>query len=67
MVFRRETATNEADMPHEFAARSGESLTCSVCGASSEDVKHVSWLKFEEARERANSWDAVRYQREQGS
>ncbi len=50
MKFRRETATSEADLPHEFI---GEQV-CQVCTQPAADARHQAWERQELAeRERA--------------
>jgi hypothetical protein len=49
--FQRETATNEADLPHEFA---GYQQVCDTCMMLPADARHKAWERQELAeRERA--------------
>lgn len=49
--FQRETATSEADLPHEF---SGDTQVCRTCLMLPLDARHVAWERQELSdRERA--------------
>jgi hypothetical protein len=52
--FRRETATAEADLPHEFA-ETEQTPVCAICSQPSDEVRHLAWERQEVAeRERAS-------------
>lgn len=61
--FRRETATEKADLPHRFEERAATDV-CSLCQSAPLDWRHTSWEKQDNLdTERAS----VSFARETGS
>jgi hypothetical protein len=64
--FERETATHEADLPHQFVLQEEAMVAklCQICAMTPRDARHVAWEQQEMAdRERAG----VEFRREMGS
>jgi hypothetical protein len=56
--FRRETATSEADLPHEFQEqeKASEAQLCVVCETTPRDPRHRAWERQQLSdRERAQA------------
>lgn len=63
---RRETATHQQDLPHEFASEQDES-ECELCGKGSEDVRHLAWTASQQGVDREHAQDNSMIVREFGS
>lgn len=59
MKFRRETATKEADLPHEFAEAELVPV-CAVCTLPADEARHLAWERQELAERERASQDVAR-------
>lgn len=64
--FRRETATHQQDLPHEFTANAERGSECNVCLGQPEDARHRAWEAAQVAT-REQAAEQAAFQREVGS